>query len=79
MVQKLFVPANRVIHFRIHYSYCILPYLILTELILGCQDASRTVAATNSSSQHLAGPHSGGLVLLMSLHTIFERHLLLGY
>ena len=43
LVQRMFVPANRVIALGIYCRYCILRRLILTELVFGGHDARQAV------------------------------------
>jgi len=44
LVQRMFVPANRVIALGIYCRYCILRRLILTELVFGGHDACQPCA-----------------------------------
>ena len=55
LVQRLFMPTNRVIDLGIYCSYCILRHQILTELIFGGHDARQTEGTPDPSSQGLAG------------------------
>jgi len=55
LVQRMFVPADRVIALGNYCSYCILRHRILTELIFGGHDAQQSAATADPSSQGLAG------------------------
>ena len=47
LVQRMFVPADRVIALGIYCRYCILQRRILTELVFGGHDARQTAANTD--------------------------------
>ena len=55
LVQRMFVPANRVIALGIYCRYCIRRRLILTELVFGGHDAQQSATTADPSSQGLAG------------------------
>ena len=82
----MFMPANRALDLRINYSYCILRHQILTGLIFGGHDVCLPAAATDSSSQGLAGEYCqvnviqttqpiNGFIPLLLGHNLGARHL----
>ena len=54
LVQRMFVPADRVIALRIYYGYCILRRRILTELVFRGHDARQIERTPDPASEELA-------------------------
>ena len=63
LVQRMFVPADRVVALRIYCGYCILRRRILTELVFGGHDARQTEGTPDRASQGLAGLLEDGSTL----------------
>ena len=79
LVQRMFVPADRVVALRIYCGYCILRRRILTELVFGGHDARQTEGTPDPFSQGLAELREvGGAVLVQRMFVPADRVIALG-